>query len=134
MTMPVRLLVLVAVLAALLAPTDATAGEVIAHPSVDLSPDEIRDVFLGEKQLAGHLTLVPVDNSALQTEFLAKILQTDARKYAARWTKKSFREGLSAPAVKGSDAEVISFVRSTPGAIGYITGGTPAGLRILEKF
>ena len=120
--------------ALLLASAVARAGEVIAHPSVDLSPDEVRDVFLGEKQLAGHLTLVPVDNNAIQTEFLAKVLQTDARKYAARWTKKSFREGLSAPAIKGSDAEVISFVRSTPGAIGYISGTTPNGLRLLEKF
>ena len=123
----------VIVLLALLVHFGSQAGEVIAHPSVHLSPDEIRDVFLGEKQFAGAVRLVPVDNSAIQPEFLAKVLQTDERKYAARWTKKSFREGLSAPVTKGSDAEVAAFVRSTPGAVGYVTSA-PAGVKVLEQF
>jgi ABC-type phosphate transport system substrate-binding protein len=112
----------------------AQAGEVIAHPSVSLSRDEVRDVYLGEKHLAGDLRLVPVDNSTIQSEFLSSVLQTDARKYAARWTKKTFREGLAAPAVKGSDAEVNAFVKSTPGAIGYVSGAPAVGVRVLEKF
>ena len=126
--------VVVTVLAALMAQGTAWAGEVIAHPSVNLSPDEVRDVFLGEKQLAGDLRLIPVDNSAIQAEFLAKVLQTDAKKYAARWTKKTFREGITAPAVKGSDAEVTAYVRGTPGAIGYVGGPPPEGVKRLEKF
>lgn len=122
-----------ALLVAVLAPGGASAGEVIAHPSVNLSADEIRDVFLGEKQLDGNLKLVPVDNSAIQSEFLSKVLQTDAPKYAARWTKKTFREGLAPPGLKGSDAEVIAFVRSTPGAVGYVSRPWP-GVKVLEKF
>ena len=74
-----------------------------------------------------------MDNGSLHGEFLAKVLQTDERKYAARWTRKSFREGLAAPAIKGSDAEVIAFVRSTPGAVGYVSAGAP-GVKVLEKF
>ena len=111
----------------------ANAGDVIAHPGVVLNSEEIRDVFLGEKQFIGNLKLVPVDNQSLQAEFLSKVLQSDERKYAARWTRKSFREGLAAPAVKGSDAEVASFVRSTPGAIGYVNASTP-GVKVLETF
>ena len=122
------------VLAALMAQGTVHAGEVIAHPSVNLSPDEVRDVFLGEKQLAGDLRLIPVDNSALHTEFLARVLQTDERKYAARWTKKTFREGIAPPALKGSDAEVNAYVKSTPGAIGYVAGPPAAGVKVLEKF
>lgn len=115
---------------------DAGAGEVIAHPTVHLSPSDVRNVFLGEKQLMGSQRLFPVDNSALQMEFLAKVLQTDERKYSARWIRKTFREGLAAPTVKGSDAEVISFVRSTPGAIGYVTTTSEANaaVKVLEKF
>lgn len=116
-----------------LAPLAARAGEVIAHASVSLSPEEIRDVFLGEKQLAGGLKLVPVDNAAMQPEFLSKVLQTDIRKYAARWTRKTFRDGLMAPALKGGDAEVAAFVKSTPGAVGYVSR-SPEGVRILERF
>ena len=65
------------------------------------------------------------------------VLQTDERKYSARWIRKTFREGLAAPALKGSDAEVISFVRSTPGAIGYVTAigeANAAAVKVLEKF
>ena len=120
-------------LIAVLAQAESRAGEVIAHPSVSLTSDEIRDVFLGEKQLFGDLRLVPVDNSAIQAEFLSRVLQSDLQKYSARWTKKSFREGLAAPAVKGSDAEVTAFVKRTPGAVGYVSGPT-SGVKVLEKF
>jgi len=129
-----RALALSITLLAALAPAAAHAGEVIAHPQLEVNPEEIRDVYLGEKQLAGHLKLLPVDNSAIQNDFLAKVLQTDAPKYAARWTKNSCREGLALPAVKGSDAEVIAYVRATPGAIGYISGTAPAGVKLLAKF
>jgi hypothetical protein len=109
------------------------AGEVIANLTVTLDAEEIRDVFLGEKQFSGKVQLIPVDNRALRVEFLAKVLQSDERKYAARWTRKAFREGLAAPVVKNNDAEVNSFVRSTPGAVGYVvTGGE--GVRVLERF
>lgn len=111
------------------------AGEVIAHPLVALSADDIRDVYLGEKQLAGSLKLIPVGNSAIQGEFLAKVLQTDEPKFTARWIRKRFREGLAPPLMLGSDAEVIAFVRATPGAIGYLsTQGAAHGLKVLENF
>jgi hypothetical protein len=121
------------ILVAALAASQAQAADVIAHPSVKLTMSEIRDVFLGEKHFAGDIKLVPVDNAALQPAFLAKVLQTDAQKYAARWLRKSFREGLAPPILKGSDAEVAAFVRATPGAVGYVNKGT-AGVRVLEDF
>lgn len=111
----------------------ADAGEVIAHPLVTLSADEIKDLYSGDKQLAGNLKLVPIDNAAQQADFLAKVIQTDAARYAARWTKKAFREGLAAPVTLGSDAEAISFVKSTPGAVAYVAGPSQ-GVRILLKY
>ena len=112
----------------------AHAGEVIAHPSVRLEIGDIRDVYLGERQLSGDIRLLPVDNSAIQDLFLATVLQTNARNYAARWTRKAFRDGLRPPVVKGSDVEVMSFVRSTPGAIGYLAGVAGPGVVVLAKF
>jgi len=109
------------------------AGEVIAHASVELGAAEVRDVFVGDKVLAGGTKLVPVDNAAAQAEFLSKVVQVDAVKYTALWTKKSFREGLTAPASKGGDAEVIAFVKSTPGAIGYVSGHS-AGVKVISKY
>jgi ABC-type phosphate transport system substrate-binding protein len=117
----------------LLAAGISHAGELIANASVTLTADEFKEVFLGDKQLAGGAKLVPVDNAAAQADFLSKVLQSDGTKYAARWTKKSFREGLTAPAVKGSDAEVIAFVKSTPGAVGYVSGAS-SGVKVISKY
>jgi hypothetical protein len=121
--------------ALLLSLARAHAGEVIAHPFVSLSEEDIRNVYLGEKQLAGSMRLRPVGNSAIEAEFLAKVLQTDGPKYDARWIRKRFREGLTPPPILGSDAEVLAFVRATPGAIGYVSSsGDRQGLKVLQEF
>lgn len=109
------------------------AGEVIAHPALTLSADDVKEVFFGDKQLAGSVKLVAIDNAAQQADFLAKVLQTDGTKYTARWTKKAFREGLAAPSVKGSDTETIAFVKATPGALGYVAGPS-SGVKVLQKY
>ena len=113
--------------------TPSRAGEVIAHPSVVLSAEEVRELFMGDKQLAGSLKLVPVDNGAQQADFLVKVLQMDPTRYTARWIKKAFREGLRAPMAKGSDAEVAAFVRATPGAVGYVRTAS-VGVQTLQKY
>lgn len=106
---------------------------VIAHPSVELTQAEIKDVYLGEKQFAGPVKLVPVDNAAVQGDFLEKALHMEASKYGALWIKKGFRSGLAAPEIKSGDAEVIHFVKKTPGAVGYV--GAPAdGVKLLHKY
>lgn len=114
----------------------AAAGDVyvIAHPGVTLSAAELKDTYLGDKQFSDSIKLVPVDNAAVQSEFLAKVLKVDSNKYAATWIKKSFRSGLAAPATKSSDAEVINFVKSTAGAVGYISTLGGAGVIQLQKY
>lgn len=106
---------------------------VVAHVSVQISGSDVREVFLGDKQFAGTVKLVPVDNVPQQEHFLARALRIDGTKYNSTWTKKSFREGLNPPAVKFGDAEVIEFVKRTPGAIGYV-GSPPAGVAVVHKF
>jgi hypothetical protein len=109
------------VAAATLLLADARADVVIANPTVELDADQVRDLYLGEMQFAGKLKLVPLDNRERLHDFLEKVLQTDERKYSARWTRKTFREGIAAPAIRDNDAEVIAFVRRTPGAVGCIS-------------
>ena len=91
-------------------------------------------MYLGEKQFAGSLKLVPIDNSVVQGDFLAKAINMDASKYASLWTKKGFRGGLAAPLIKTGDAEVISLVKSTPGAVGYVSSPPPPGVSELLKY
>ena len=106
--------------------TPAMAGEVyvIAHPSVALAKDEVREVYLGEKQFAGAVKLVPVDNAVVQADFLERAISIRADKYAALWVKKGFRGQATVPTTKSGDAEVIKFVKSTPGAVGYVNAPT----------
>jgi len=105
---------------------------VIAN-SDGLAAADVRDIFIGEKRMAGAVQLVPIDNSARQAEFLSKVLKLNSAKYKTLWTKKSFREGLNAPAVKAGDGEVLSAVKSTPGAVGYV-GFPPAGVKVIQKY
>jgi len=129
---PVRLLLLVVLV---LAAAAARAGDlyVVCHPSVTLNPDEIREVFLGEKQFAGSVKLAPVENGSLQAEFQSRVLKVDAARYASVWSKKGFRDGLTPPPVRGSDADVISAIKANPGTIGYVSKPTPE-VKIIQKY
>ena len=106
---------------------------VIANSGTTVSPSDVREVFLGEKQFAGSVKLVPVDNASAQEQFLAKVMKMAAAKYTSSWTKKSFRDGVSPPAVKGSDADTVEFVKQTAGAVSYV-GTLPAGVNVVGKF
>lgn len=114
-------------------PSSAGDVYVIVNNASALTSDEIKDVFLGDKQVIGGAKAVPVDNTAAQKDFFDKVVKVDGAKYASIWTKKSFRDGLNAPAVKSSDAEVINLVKSTPGAVGYVSS-QPAGVKVVQKY
>ena len=94
---------------------------------------ELKDVYTGEKQFSGSIKLVPVDNAAVHSEFLSKVMKMDAAVYGALWIKKSFRAGLTTPKVKSGDAEIYSFIHKTPGAIGYVNVPV-AGEQVLHKY
>src|SRR5262245_57677122 len=118
---------------ALTGPAGAADLYLISHPGVTLTAPEVREVFLGEKQFAGPVKLVPVDNAAAQDAFLAAVLKMSSAKYGTAWVKKSFRDALNPPAKKATDAEVVDFVKRTPGAVGYVTGGA-AGVNIIAQY
>lgn len=105
----------------------------IAHPALRITPEEAVEVFLGDRQLAGPLKVVPFDNAAVQGEFLQKAFQMSHGKYTTLWAKKAFRDGLNAPAVKGNDLEVLQNVRITPGALGYVSAPGP-GVAVIRKY
>lgn len=106
---------------------------VIANEPGLVSPGEVREVYLGDKQFgAGNVRLVVSDNAAAQAEFLAKALNLDVARYNAAWTKKSFREGLNPPPVRATDADVVAFVKQTRGAIGYVSS-SPQGVAVIVR-
>lgn len=107
---------------------------VIAHPQVTLTSKDIKEIYTGEKQSSGTLRLTPVDNAAAIEEFAQKVLNKPKLKYEIDWQKKSFRDGTSPPVTKANDVEVSAFVKSTEGAVGYISSTPPAGVTIVQKF
>ena len=115
------------------APSFAGDVYVIVNNATVLTSDEVKDVFLGDKQVIGGAKAVPVDNASVQKDFFDKVIKVDGAKYASIWTKKAFRDGLNAPAVKSSDAEVVNLVKATPGAVGYVSSA-PAGVKVVQKY
>jgi hypothetical protein len=116
------------------APAHAGDLYIACSAGVTLTLADVRDVFLGEKQFAGPVKLQPVDNNAEQAEFLAKVLKMDWTKYTTTWSKKSFRDGATPPSTKSGDAEIIEYLKHTPGGCGYLGSAPPAGLTLVGKF
>lgn len=106
---------------------------VISNSATTITANDVKEVFTGEKKFEGTTKLIPIDNGPAQENFLSSALKMDASRYNTIWTKKSFREGLTPPAVKSGDNEVIDFVRKTPGAVGYVSS-QPTGVNIVKKF
>jgi hypothetical protein len=94
---------------------------VVTRPDVKLSLDDIREIYLGDKEFSGNIKLVPVDNQAAQAEFVVKALAMNPQRYNTLWVKKAFRDALAPPLVKATDAEVLEFVKRTRGAVGYVS-------------
>jgi hypothetical protein len=63
------------------------------------------------------------------------MLSINRQRYAALWGRQAVRDALSPPAVRLSDAEVVSFVRQTRGAIGYVSTRPRDGiLHVVAKY
>lgn len=125
----------------LLATVLATAGSaaraddlyIVCNLRPAITAADVRDLFVGEKQFVGAVKLVPIDNSAAQSLFLERVLKMTAARYSVTWIKKSFRDGINAPVVAGSDAEALATVKRTPGACSYVTTTPDANLEVIAK-
>lgn len=128
-----NLIYLLAVLMSIAPPAIAGDLYLITHPSLEIPSGEVRDVFIGEKLFQSGVKLMPMDNLAAQKDFLDKVMRLNNVQYNNIWTKKSFRDGLNVPPTRGSDAEVLAYVRANAGAIGYVMT-PPTGVKTIAKF
>jgi hypothetical protein len=106
---------------------------IIANPSLKIDPGDVKAIFMGDTQFNGSVKLEVTDNAAAQAVFLTKALGMDKAKYDAAWVKKSFRDGVNQPPSRGSDGEVLDFVKKTPGAVGYVITA-PAGVTVIQQY
>ncbi len=72
--------------------------------------------------------------SAVRNRFLQFYLNEDEDKYTAYWTVRRYIGKGVSPRELTSGADVINFVKSTPGAIGYIDeADVQPGINVLLK-
>ncbi len=126
--MKTRTLVLAAVLGAASGPAAGAAYRVVAHNSVPtrtLSRTALSQVFLKKTVTwPDGSAAVPVDlavGSPTREVFSRDVHGRGSAAVDAYWQKQVFSGREVPPLTKASDAEVIAYVRATPGAIGYVS-------------
>jgi ABC-type phosphate transport system substrate-binding protein len=118
-------------LAALLPAASAAADYVVVvHPSnpvATLSRMEASRLFLrNSTQWPGGESVKPVDlakGSATRAAFTKEVLGRSTGAIEQYWTQSVFSGRAVPPPEKRTDAEVIAYVKDTPGAIGYVSSG-----------
>ena len=90
-----------------------------------LSKSDVSNAFLKK---GGALVAVDQAKSAkVRDAFSKDVLGRPASAVATYWQQQIFAGKDVPPAEKGSDADVLAFVRGNPKAIGYVVAGTDLG-------
>jgi ABC-type phosphate transport system substrate-binding protein len=113
------------VLLLLLAMNNALAGDVVVIGNANLGKLDVatvQKIFTGKQiKVDGiDVTAVNVKSGPLREQFLQTFLQQTDAKYTAYWAIRLFVGKGAPPPELSSPAEVVKFVQSTPGAIGYV--------------
>ena len=110
-----------------------------ASNSAELTDKDIARVFLGkEKNFANGQSIKVVygkPGSASRGEFEQKVLHKSSSQIKAYWSKLIFTGKGTPPKALASEQEVVSFVASTPNAIGYVDAASlNDSVRVVKKF
>ena len=104
---------------------------VIVHPQVkgsQIPRAALHSIFLKQAPKWGDgRPVMPIDQSvqsSVRRSFSNDVLQQGVVAVQVYW-QRQMAAGVAPPPVKTSDEEVVSFVASTPGAIGYVSAATP---------
>lgn len=99
-------------------------------PVQELTPKEVKDIFLGDKTFWGDVKIVPVgyvDGATIQNDFLDKVANISENVYKTYWIKRIFREGGTPPKKAATAEEALSTIGRTPGGVGFVYAGQAAG-------
>jgi len=121
---------------------DAATDEgfrIVVHPGVQgaqIPREALSSIFLRRAQRwADGSEVAPVDQSvqsAVRRRFSKRVLDEPIISVQAFWHKQMVN-GVAPPPVKSSNQEVLSYVASTPGAIGYVSSeaSVPSDVRAI---
>jgi ABC-type phosphate transport system substrate-binding protein len=117
-------------------PRDATAADfkVVVHtsnPTASLGAAQLGRLFLKkDTRWESGETVEPVDQSAkstVRTAFSADVHHKDVGSIKSYWQQQIFSGRGTPPPEMSSAAEVVAFVRSHAGAIGYVSSAAAVG-------
>ena len=97
----------------------------IAHPAspdASLTAADVKNILLGTKTnwSSGAIKLMVQADGAVHAKVIQDFTQRSPDQFDKYWKKQVFTGKGTMPAVGKSDAEVLAFVSSTPGAFGYV--------------
>jgi len=121
-------------------PAVAQDYKVVAHPDVpagSLTRDQLSRLFMKKTtEWADGTAVVPVDQDSAsrpREAFSQDVHGKDTRAVVAFWQKRVFSGRGMPPLIRANDALVLDYVRTTPGAVGYVSAGAPAdGLKVIR--
>jgi ABC-type phosphate transport system substrate-binding protein len=122
------------------APTVPVAGHVvIVHPSnpiASVSAAELSRMFLKQSTAwPNGWPVLPVDQlgtSAVRESFSQRVLGRSARSVKSHWKQQIFSGRGVPPPERANDGEVLRFVLSNRGAVGYVTAGAAGTAKIIQ--
>jgi ABC-type phosphate transport system substrate-binding protein len=113
--------------------------KVIANPSVgasSVSADELKGVFLATKSSlsdGSHVEPVLLKSGAVHEAFLKDYVGKSDSALETYYRSLVFTGKGSMPKTLGTDAEVVTYVEKTKGAIGYVAAATAtSSAKVLE--
>ncbi len=98
-------------------------------PEKDLSKDDIKNIFLGKKvqwKDNSKIHFVISKDPDLHKSFLKAYVKRSTKQFKAYWRKMVFTGEGRKPKSFESTEELLKYVSSTPGAVGYIDKNTTA--------
>lgn len=114
--------------------------KVVVNPEVDtdsVSKKDLLRLYLKRtKAWPTGQAAVPVDQvatSPVRTAFSQEVIGKNVSTVKSYWNGQIFAGKPGPPRTLSSDQEVLDFVRSTPGAVGYVSASAPtSGVKVLD--
>jgi ABC-type phosphate transport system substrate-binding protein len=95
-------------------------------PDSSLSKNDLKQIALGDKTtVSGNekVTFVTLEQGAVHEEFLKMIVEKSSFQFSNYWKQMIFTGKGKPPRSFKTEAELVSFVSTTKGAIGYVSAG-----------
>jgi ABC-type phosphate transport system substrate-binding protein len=106
-------------------------------PDAAISVEQLADIYALKRTFwANQVQVVPINretSSAEREKFSEAVFNLSPQEMGEYWNRLRF-QGKLPPLIQTSDQAVLGFVRSVPGAIGYINADQqPTGVRIMLR-